>query len=103
MTRRIRRWVSIAVLGVLAFSQATLVFATCAMDRADIAQMMTTPGDDECCDQAGPPACIVQSTSDLQAPVAFVPLLRPAGPIPRRVEPPGTSVPPRILLHSFLI
>jgi hypothetical protein len=125
MSRHLKRWLSILLLGALAFSQATLVLAACAMDRGQLAHMMSQPADHDCCDEA--PAldaipmtangCFVQSTSDLQALAAAI-ALDPAPavvmlllPLPesrpvvllRWSAPPPKAVPPRILLHSFLI
>jgi hypothetical protein len=125
MSRRFKRWLSILMLGTLAFAQVNLVFAACAMDRGQLAQMISQPADHDCCDQDTAPGampmaangCFVQSTSDLQtlaAPMSFEPA--PAAvtlllPLPesrpvalsRWSVPPPKAVPPRILLHSFLI
>jgi hypothetical protein len=127
MTRRIKRWLSILLLGALAFSQASLVLAACAMDRSGLTQMLSAPAaDHDCCDEATTPQggdampmsasmCAIHTTSDLQAfnafPVAVTakaisarythehPLQLAAPPV---VAPPK-AVPPRILLHSFQV
>jgi hypothetical protein len=127
MSRRFKRWLSILVLGVLAFSHVNLVLAACAMDRGQLAQMMSQPSDHECCDETTAPgatampmavnSCFSQSTSDLQAlgipasidrapaAVTLVLPLPDARPViaSRWSAPPPKAVPPRILLHSFLI
>ena len=119
MTRRCRRWLSIAVLALLAFSQAGSVLAACAMDRAALPQVLGG-GMHECCDSMpadsmSANACLTHSTSDLQvlgipalatpAPAAvavLVVLQRDHVPMALALAPPRV-VPPRILLHSFLI
>jgi len=127
MNRRIRRWLSILLLGALAFSQASLVLAACAMDRGGLAQMLSTPADHECCDEGTAPQggnvmpmsanlCASHVTFDLQAFNAFsgaliarAPGLSLAPPRPQdaasapRQDAPPKAVPRRILLHSFLI
>jgi len=127
MKPRIRRWVSTALLALLAFTQASLVLAGCAMDRAELAQMLTQPGGHDCCDESGASTgfdalpmsaneCVAHSTADLQAsggplpiflaiadlPVLHLPVDRPPA-TPRKPAPPRERVPSRILLHSFLI
>lgn len=127
MKSRTRRWVSIAVLTLLAFTQASFVLAACAVDRAQLAQVLTVPSDHDCCDEMGSghggdampmsaTECVVHSTADLQVsggplpvfiaiaslPVLHVPVDRPRA-VPRMALLPGERIPPRILLHSFLI
>ena len=114
------------MLGTLAFWQANVVLAACAMDRGQLGQMFATGETHDCCDEVmatsnderpmTPNACLAHSTSDLQA-LAMPPSL-PAAPttvvlfIPRAdTQRPLESwpavrlpaVPARILLHSFLI
>lgn len=126
MKPRTRRWVSIAILGLLAFTQASLVLAACAMDRAQLAQVLAQPAGHDCCDEGGSSGgdampmsaneCVAHSTADLQAsggplpiflaiadlPVLHLPVDRP--PAMRQAPPaPRERVPSRILLHSFLI
>jgi hypothetical protein len=128
MTRRTRRWLSIAVLAMLAFSQASIVLAACAMERAGLAEVLAEPTAHDCCDQSAAPhggdvmpmsanACLTHSTSDLQVtgslvpiavaasdvPVLFLPPHEATSTVPRLGAPPRAIVPPRILLHSFLI
>jgi hypothetical protein len=127
MSRRLRRLVCLVMLGTLAFWQANLVLAACAMDRGELGQMFAAGEKHDCCDEAMPAcddqqqpmtpnACVAHSTSDLQAlamppalpaastaVVLFIPRVEsqtPLGSWPA-VRPP--AVPPRILLHSFLI
>ena len=127
MRLRTRRWVSIAMLALLAFTQSTVVLAACAMDRAQLAQVLTQPADHDCCDEMGSghggdatpmsvTECVVHSTADLQvsggplpifAAIGSVPVLHSPvdGPPPVRRAAPllRERVPCRILLHSFLI
>ena len=127
MKSRTRRWVAIAVLALLGFTQASLVLAACAMDRAQLAQVLTQPDDHACCDEMasgqggdGMPMtaneCVVHSTADLQAPggplpifaaiadlpILHLPVVRPAV-VPRATPLRRERVPSRILLHSYLI
>jgi hypothetical protein len=126
VSRALKRWLSIVLLGTLAFSQATLVLAACGIDRAALVQALA--GDmHECCDTERPApnlvpmsanSCLGEGTSDLQASGTSIPALaappalpvlvlrRPqAGPPPSALlrAPPASGVPSRILLHSFLI
>lgn len=127
MKVRTRRWLSIALLAVLGFAQASLVLAACAMDRGQLAQALAQPAGHECCDEmgSGPNGdalpmsaneCVAHSTADLQVfggplpifiaiadlPVWVVPADRPAA-VPRLAPLARQRVPSRILLHSFLI
>jgi hypothetical protein len=127
MNRRTRRWLSILLLGLLAFSQTTSVLAACGMERGQLAGMLSAPGH-ECCDEGNSTAdtmpmsaneCFSQATADLQvfgnslwvvsAPCRSAAILV-APPnehariaIASLAAPPPRAVPPRILLHSFLI
>ena len=127
MKPRTRRWVSIAILSLLAFTQASLVLAACAMDRGELAQVLAEPAGHDCCDESGASAggdalpmsaneCVAHSTADLQVfagplpiflavadlPVLHLPVDRP--PAMWQAPPPlRERVPSRILLHSFLI
>ena len=113
------------MLAMLAFSQASTVLAACAMDRSELGQMLDASADHDCCDTGATSgdavpmsnnACATQATSDLQlaGSAPFIVsgfdgpvLITRAGP-PRPTSPPCTqalraAIPPRILLHSFLI
>jgi hypothetical protein len=122
--RHIRR-VSIWLIAMLAFAQASVAIAACSMDRGSLAPMLEMAGDcGDCKTQLKPDApqyanrCVAHCTSDLQLSGAFAALtVHPADVsvllLPRLeryrlpndlayVSPPG-AVPVRILLHSFLI
>lgn len=124
--RRIRRQVALLMLAVLGFAQASVALAACAMDRGELAQASAPshgmPAGHECCDEEDSPAaaatlCFAHCTSDLQAfgwagfavPAAervVLVVLPPAVALAPRAavaEAPPPRVPPRILLHSFLI
>jgi hypothetical protein len=121
--RRIRR-VSLWLLAVLAFAQASVVLAACTMERDSMAPMLEMA---EGCASCDPQAngegqdanrCVAHCTADLQlaggatalvrspahVPVLLLPpLARRASPPTGLDSPPPGSVPSRILLHSFLI
>ena len=127
MNRRIRRSLSIFLLAMLGFAQASMVIAACSMDRANLAQMLAAAESHDCCDQSNAcpdgsavamsaTACMSQSTSDLQAfgvaslgvgAAATLVLFQVASSPPPSAHPPvvprPAAVPRRILLHSFLI
>ena len=119
-----RRWAAILLLAMMAFAQASLAVAACAMDRAMLGSAMEMSGPEcEACDtpvsgsMVTANQCVAHCTADLQqvgepnvlphrpaaAPMVW---LRPAGPPPQVpglvVSPPGKP-PHRVLLHSFLI
>ena len=119
MNRRLVRRLAVALIALLAFAQASVAFGGCFMDRADMAQMA---GDSDCCGttpQFEPLAqlkndCLAHCTADLQLsgePAALVRI--PADVLvfvlPHRsapyfaAPPPPPLIPPRILLHSYLI
>jgi hypothetical protein len=124
MNRRLIRRLALALIAMLAFAQASIALAACSVDRGEMAQMVAT-GDD-CCGTAELQAweaqltndCVAHCTADLQLsrlPIALVHrasdsavLLLPhrerGSPPTGQVEPLAARViPPRILLHSFLI
>ena len=128
MTRKAKRWLAVLLLGALAFSQASFVLAACAMDRSALHHVLSAQDADQSCDEAalsggeGRPisanGCIANSILDLQLPGAagvivpgpslaphfFAPSpARTAWYISKRDGAPPGIVPPRILLHSFLI
>ena len=125
MNLRLIRRVSIWLIAMLAFAQASVAIAACSMDRGSLAPMLEMAGDcGDCQTQVKPDApqyanrCVAHCTSDLQlsgslaalavhpadVPVLVLPraeLYR----VPRSVAEVSLSraVPVRILLHSFLI
>jgi hypothetical protein len=124
MSRRLKRLVSIWLLGLLAFAQGSLAFAGCAMDREDLARMLAAPPAHECCDEQMPGSmptngCVQLATDDLQA-VGALTSMAPAPALGAflivqlpsvseslsaafKLLPQPPAVPPRIFLHSFLI
>ena len=127
LRRRLRRQVALLMLAVLGFAQASVALAACAMDRGELAQAAGTPphampAGHECCDEEDSPAaagnlCLAHCTSDLQAfgwagfavpavgRAVLVVLPQAVARTPRSAvaAAPPPRVPPRILLHSFLI
>jgi len=124
MALRLKRRIGLLVIALLVFAQGSVALAACAMERG--AAMQMTQADDAypCDTQAGFEApmhanvCVAHCTSDLQlagvatalvrapaaAPVLVVALVREYSPgRMAREAPPPHAVPPRILLHSFLI
>jgi hypothetical protein len=122
--RRIRR-ISILLVAMLAFAQASVALAACSMDRGSLAPMLEMPegcGDCETEFKLHAPQyanrCIAHCTSDLQlsgafaalaahparAPVLVLPRASPPG-VPKALAQasPPAAAPVRILLHSFLI
>ncbi len=128
MTRRARRFISGLLLAALAFSQGSVALAGCLMDRGEMTQSAAQAemaGD--CPEAAGyanggmpMPAtgCVAHCTLELQAFGTATGVMQAPPPTPIPCEhlflesragesfkpslpPPG--IPPRILLHSFLI
>jgi hypothetical protein len=126
MTRRLARRIAFSLVALLMFSQGAVALAACAMDRGQpvteaaepCMEHMPSSGD------AAPHAmqhgnlCAAHCTADLQAfamPVALLrapadapvllvaPFQRASVDRPASEAPPPRGVPPRILLHSFLI
>lgn len=119
-----KRCLSMLLLAVLGFSQASVALAACMMDRGELAQMFAAQSH-ACCDgavaQAMPAVaniCLSHSTADLQAlgtpasedyePAELAVWIAPPRDARwaiavRLAAPPFNAVPPRILLHSFLI
>jgi hypothetical protein len=112
-------------MALLAFAQASVALAACSMDRGGMAQMVTVgDGCGDCNAEVKTYVpqyanrCVAHCTADLQlnglalalvrgpadAPVLLVPRVEPRflGGAGLEAPPPG-AVPPRILLHSFLI
>lgn len=129
--RRLIRRFALALIAFLAFAQASVVLATCAMDRGDMGPMMVQASEssaagDECCAPASGQSfeaqvanhCFAHCTADLQltgfpvvlvqlpaaTPVLMLPRLERSFPGRAVLEaPPPPTITSRILLHSFLI
>ncbi len=114
------------LLAAFAFAQASMSFASCAMERGRLAEVIATQAVEPCeCDHAlieddpqHAVRCVAHCTADLQIPNVAVAIVRGAADAPvltvPRSEiglfaptglevPPVGAPPPRILLHSFLI
>lgn len=127
MSRRVRRWIAVLMLGVLGFAQASVALAACSADRGEMGPMASAPAHGAaghaCCDdgdRAPAPAtnlCVAHCTSDLQvfgwtsfavprvAALVVAVLARTPGAAAwfTPAEAPPPRIPPRILLHSFLV
>lgn len=124
MNLRLIRRMSLWLIAMLAFAQASVAIAACSMERGSLAPMLEMADGCDCETQVKADApqyanrCVAHCTADLQlagvatalvrspadAPVLLVPRFD-RSPAPRtglESPPPGTA-PPRILLHSFLI
>lgn len=121
MNLRLIRRVSIWLIAMLAFAQASVAIAACSMERGSLAPMLEMAdgcGDCEAQDPQYANRCVAHCTSDLQlsgslavlavhpadVPLLVLPRAEVYG-VPRavaRLSPRG-AVPVRILLHSFLI
>ncbi|HYT47851.1 MAG TPA: hypothetical protein VEL04_05485 [Burkholderiales bacterium] len=124
MNRSLLRRVSLWLIAVLAFAQASVATAACQMDRGGLTTMLEVAHDFGCETQVKPyfpqypNRCIAHCTVDLQlsglpaalvqapadAAVLLLPRVERRGPRSTGLDaaPPGAA-PPRILLHSFLI
>jgi hypothetical protein len=125
MNQRFRSRVSILLIAMLLFAQASVAVAACIMDRGSLAPMLEmSEGCGDCQTELKSDApqyanrCVAHCTSDLQLSGGMIALVRsPADPpvllLPSfdrfsalrsgLESPPPRSVPHRILLHSFLI
>ena len=125
ITRTLKRSIALLLLAVFFFSHASLALADCPVDRATLAQAIVQAADNPCCSTVYPASyeshygnrCVAHCTSDLRASGFAVALVRAPAETPvlwlDRLEgdegraqleaPPPQAVPPRILLHSFLI
>lgn len=126
MNRRLKSWVAVLMLGVLAFAHASVSMAACSMERGSIGQVLAVEPADPCeCGAAltefGPlyaNRCLAHCTSDLQltgvpaaivdgvsqAPTLLLPRIVQRAAWPRwAVAPLAATVPKRIQLHSFLV
>jgi hypothetical protein len=131
MNRRLIRRLAFALIAFLAFAQASVALAACAMDRGEMGPMMAQTDEsgaagEGCCTPApvqSPDAqvssnCLAHCTADLQVtgfpvvlvqvpaatPVLLLPQLEPSPPGRALLgAPPPPTITSRILLHSFLI
>jgi hypothetical protein len=123
--RTLKRWIALVLLAVFSFSHASLALADCPVDRATLAQAIAQAAENPCCNRVSPAGyeslygnrCVAHCTSDLRAAGLAVALVRAPADAPvlllaafdddraraRFDAPPPEAVPPRILLHSFLI
>lgn len=124
MSRSLLRRTAILLSALFLFAQGSVALAACAMDRGSMAPAMEMAADTECdCGEmqtnTTPSAkCVAHCTADLQlSGAAFVLVRAPSASavlhvvafrnsaievVPGKV-PLRSGVPPRILLHSFLI
>ena len=130
MNRLLVRRLALALIAFLAFAQASVALAACAMERGQMGAAMvhthdSVAGDEGCAADSAPSAepqvaneCFAHCTADLQltgfpvvlvhasAPTPVLLLPRLESGVPGRVileAPPPPTVTSRILLHSFLI
>ena len=125
MNRALKRWVASVLLAALAFTQASVSFAACPLERGHLGAVMTSKAE-PCGDDLSVAGfeslyanrCVAHCTSDLQLAGDAVAMTRSPGDAPVLVLPPAPiarlprlftadsppgEVPIRILLHSFLI
>ena len=127
MNARLIRRLAMVLLAALAFTQASVAFAACPLDRGTLSHMIAPQGDEPCDDCATSVTgfdslyanrCLAHCTADLQLTGDAVAIVRGPGDAailhaPRadlRLAiltgldgPPPGALPSRILLHSFLI
>ena len=126
MKRSVKRWISLLLLAAFGFAHVSLALADCPIERASLAKAMAQAAEDPCCasvsvagyDSLYGNRCVVHCTSDLRLSASTVALVRAPSDAPvlllarpdegsaaraRFDSPPLEAVPPRILLHSFLI
>ena len=123
MNRSLLRRTAILLTALFLFAQGSVALAACAMDRGSMAPAMEMPADMECdcgevqANTAPSATCVAHCTVDLQlsgaafvlvhAPsvsaVLYVVAFRDSSIRFAEKAPPRSGVPPRILLHSFLI
>jgi hypothetical protein len=123
MNRSFLRRTAVLMTALFLSAQGSVALAACAMDRGSMAPAMEMPADMECdCGEmeatATPTAtCVAHCTVDLQlsggafilvrTPSVFAVLhvvaYRDSSIRVAQKSPPHSGVPPRILLHSFLI
>ena len=122
-----RRWLAIFVLAAIAFTQASLAFSTCQLDRKSLPRAMgSASAAAHACETAVakdwtkfPNRCLAHCTADLQTVGDAVALVRSPADAPvltlvrlerlpfQRTDlealPPPPAPPPRILFHQLLI
>jgi hypothetical protein len=127
MKLRLLRRISVGLIAVLAFAQASVAIAACTLDRGSLSQMMAPSSDMPCADcgtsvsDFGPlyaNRCVAHCTSDLQLSASLAALAVHPADVPVLVLPragvyhvpravvhvsPSGAVPVRILLHSFQV
>jgi hypothetical protein len=124
MNHRFTRRISIWLIAMLVFAQASVAVAACTMDRGSFAPMLQMAEGCDCETQLKPDApqyanrCVAHCTADLQLSGSMTALVRSPAHVPVLLlppfdrlasprtgleSPPPGSVPHRILLHSFLI
>lgn len=122
MNRSRLRRIAFLLTALLLFAQGSVALAACAMDRGSMAPAIDMAADMECdCGQMEantPPTakCVAHCTVDLQLSGAALVLVHAPSvcavlqvaafrdsSIRAEKSPPRSGVPPRILLHSFLI
>ena len=125
MSARFTRRMSLWLIAMLVFAQASVAMAACTMDRGSLAPMLEmSEGCGDCGTELKTDApqyanrCVAHCTSDLQLSGESVAIVRGPAPVPvlwvpptERLASPRTGLeetppgapPHRILLHSFLI
>ena len=127
LKRDSRRWLAIFVLAAIAFTQTSLAFSACQLDRKSLSRAMGSAGAvaHDCQTEVAtdwtkfPNRCFAHCTADLQSVGDGVALVRSPADAPvlalvrlerlpfQRTDlealPPPPAPPPRILFHQLLI
>jgi hypothetical protein len=125
MNRRTLRRIALCLIGILGFAQGAVALAACAIERGSMNMVQSAESAEPCTMQEQPAGaaahdnlCFAHCTADLSAPGSPAVLVRgpadaavlhvvafrpPSLQIAAFEVPPPRGVPPRILLHSFLI
>jgi hypothetical protein len=123
MNRSLLQRTAVLLTALLLFAQGSVALAACAMDRGSMAPAMQMPADMECdcgkmvANTVPSATCVAHCNVDLQlSGGAYVLVRAPSVSAVLHVlafrdssirvpgkAPPRSGVPPRILLHSFLI
>jgi len=121
MNRRLLRRVACSLIGLFAFAQGVVALAACSMERGmqiEAAQMEGGCDDNTPAEPMRDNACAAHCTADLQVAGAAVALVQAPADSPALIvsrphssltarptldASPPRLVPPRILLHSFLV